>query len=428
MPFGLDIFRRRTSRRADKAGHTDVDRVIADLGVDWNNMTGLSERPQKVPAWALHMRVPYDPRPPSGSFLGGLPRAPERLAWPRDERGRPLWFAGQIDLSEIRPEPQTGATPPGLPRSGALLMFFGSVTRCAIIDAHDMAEAREHAVPADLAPLQDGGFAIEGCTFPRWHIDIAPYLDTASPAGEFTLPADPPFDPATEIFTWADAALEARATLRRLEFCLQGDRDFLERQLSTVPQTASGRDRLERDREAWTRTLSLLRTEAPAMEKDIERWRAACLEKPPGEPADPAALGAIFDRRRALADGMAEFTTKHVFRGRRDDMWMEFSRIHRPARADRAARRDLGAVPPEHRDYVRAYVSRWRGHSLFGHGLVRHDLGHDLRGMDPVFTIRADALLGTVTDHDCGFSGWFIRQDIASARFGEGRLIRHDVT
>jgi hypothetical protein len=427
MPFGLDIFRRGKSQGSGQPGPAARAPSLDEMVSHWDKLTGRSQLPQMIPAWALRLRVPYDPRPPVRSFLGGMPKAPERFVWPRDAQDRPLWFAGQIDLSEVRPEPVTGAMPPGLPHKGTLLLFFGHGARCALIDAHDMAAARDLAPPADLDPLTEAGFMIEDATFPRWSVDIEPFLDKVRHDDSFPLDREPPFDPAAELFTWADAALEARTVVRKLRLCLSRDRDHLERKLSTPPRNASEAQRLERDRDALTRTLEILRTEAPALERRLQAWSITCEKGQPGAPVDHAALGAIFAERRALADRMTSLTTTAAFRGRRDDIFMDLRRAFPAADADASGRRDLTAVPPEHRDYVRAYVSRWRGHTLFGQGIVRSDLGHDLRGVDPVFTIRTDTLLGTLTDHDAGFSGWFNRADIASARLGDGRLIRHDM-
>src|SRR3954468_13622509 len=56
----------------------------------------------------------------SRSWLGGAPRI-GRAPWPRDDKGRPLAFAAQIDLVEVAAK--IGDTP--LPNSGALAFFIG---------------------------------------------------------------------------------------------------------------------------------------------------------------------------------------------------------------------------------------------------------------------------------------------------------------
>ena len=107
----------------------------------------------------------HDPRPPFGtdsatrSWLGGTPKIPNCAPWPRDPSGLPLPFVGQIDLAEIRPEPETGQRPPRLPENGAMQMFFGgNKAVVTVFDAAEMADAAERAPPGDAPSLRDRGF------------------------------------------------------------------------------------------------------------------------------------------------------------------------------------------------------------------------------------------------------------------------------
>jgi hypothetical protein len=59
---------------------------------------------------------------PGESYLGGLPRLPSDLQWPRDDEGAPLHFAAQIDLSDL---PDTGERRL-LPREGLLYFFVNT--------------------------------------------------------------------------------------------------------------------------------------------------------------------------------------------------------------------------------------------------------------------------------------------------------------
>ncbi len=63
------------------------------------------------------------------SYLGGLPKLGE-TAWPRDDKGAPLYFMGQLDCAEIN---SASSGQSALPRSGALAFFIGGSKRGAIV-------------------------------------------------------------------------------------------------------------------------------------------------------------------------------------------------------------------------------------------------------------------------------------------------------
>jgi hypothetical protein len=71
---------------------------------------------------AILLRRPYPPLdlPPRNSRLGGRPRLPDELDWPRADSGMPLHFLAQIDCAEL--PPSGGA----LPESGVLFFFLRS--------------------------------------------------------------------------------------------------------------------------------------------------------------------------------------------------------------------------------------------------------------------------------------------------------------
>ncbi len=86
---------------------------------------GGADRAKQLPAWALLFHSPFARSDDATSWIGGAPKAPGNFEWPKDRDGTPLHFIAQIDLASLKPEPQTGLRPPGLPAEGALLVFIG---------------------------------------------------------------------------------------------------------------------------------------------------------------------------------------------------------------------------------------------------------------------------------------------------------------
>lgn len=106
----------------------------------------------------LHQPWPPQAGPRTNSHFGGLPRLPDRYAWPRTTSGKPLHFMAQIDCADIRFE-----TP--LPERG-VLFFFGrgnvyawnaeppASNTCRVLYALDAcARTPPRQPPADLPPL-----------------------------------------------------------------------------------------------------------------------------------------------------------------------------------------------------------------------------------------------------------------------------------
>ena len=67
----------------------------------------------------LLRQVPIRYDEPARSWLGGLPRLPEDVAWPRSEAGAPLQFVAQVCCADL-PKGMWGGIGP---RDGWLLLF-----------------------------------------------------------------------------------------------------------------------------------------------------------------------------------------------------------------------------------------------------------------------------------------------------------------
>ena len=120
----------------------------AEAAREFLERSGSEGRTAPVPAWALLLRSPFRASEPVTSWLGGVPRAPENFGWPLDRDGEPLSFLAQINLADVKREPESGLRPQGLPERGALLIFVGQSYACHILSEDEL--AREQAAqPAE---------------------------------------------------------------------------------------------------------------------------------------------------------------------------------------------------------------------------------------------------------------------------------------
>lgn len=127
----------------------------------------------------LHRPWPPHAGPPTNSHLGGLPRLPESLAWPRTSRGTPLHFMAQIDCADI-------PFRTSLPERG-VLFFFGrddtnawmaaepATDYCRVLYAPDaLPLTPPRRPPADLAPLKRP-LAAPDNVHPAWPVVPLPF-------------------------------------------------------------------------------------------------------------------------------------------------------------------------------------------------------------------------------------------------------------
>ncbi|HVQ20048.1 MAG TPA: DUF1963 domain-containing protein, partial [Terrimicrobiaceae bacterium] len=163
------MFRWFEKLRRGKNGHgAERELTGADVAAEFLARAGTEDRADRLPAWALMLRSPFETPRTVSSWLGGTPHAPRDFDWPNDTDGMPLHFLAQIDLASLKPEPETGARPPGLPAEGALLVFVGQSYACDVLDAHDMKRAVPLALPDSLEPIRKHGFFSEERSFTYW--------------------------------------------------------------------------------------------------------------------------------------------------------------------------------------------------------------------------------------------------------------------
>ncbi|MFD0982400.1 DUF1963 domain-containing protein [Tropicimonas aquimaris] len=399
----------RKAKRPEKRASIDVDQILAELEA----RTGSADRASELPAWALILRSPFRPWQSATSWLGGTPCAPLEFVWPLGTDGAPLHFLAQIDLGALQPEPETGSRPPGLPESGALLVFVGLHDYAVrIIDDKRMRVASRIPAPATLAPINELGYFGDAQTFKRWPVDPVPFLDR----GEQRPSAFPELfaDPAAWIDTWALAELDARLLLQGLQRELRFGEEFFSRKAHWPdPPT-----KVILQKQAF---YSLLMEDAPALLAKLEPWHARAAAEPPEGSVDAAALGALLVERRALMYGMPNYPVKPLMLGSPDALWGALRTQYR----DAFAATDFQAIPEGVRGFVEARITDWRGHRLFGLEPEFPNNSEDLRGQDVFISIHADALLNTESEHDYGMSVWCACDGLAEGRHYDGQFIRH---
>lgn len=393
----------------------DVEAMIAELEA----RTGAATRPKSLPAWALVFRSPFETRAdrPS-SWLGGVPRAPRAFRWPRGATGEPLHFIAQIDLGALAPEPTTGARPPGLPSRGALLVFIGQQYAIRVLGAADLADAAPVEPPRDLAGVAELGYWGSGNTFTAWAVDPVPYLSRGEQFPEI-LP-DPFETPTRWITNWGIAALEADILIEALELELRLGREFA---AYRKRQVADGKTPLmARHIEERLVHCAMMEDHAPGLLAELQAWHASAAAQPPEAPIQHKALEAILSRRMALAGRMQnDYGTRSLLSGSASRAWDRI--VGNLPRI--AGHPDFSGVPSAYRPLVDAKITGWRGHRLFGIEPEFPNNAEDLRGQDPLVSIASDALLGTQSEHDYGFSIWLDRDRMARGVHEGGQLVRH---
>lgn len=394
---------------------SDIGALIAEMKA----RTGADTRAAELPAWALLYRSPfrtYDR--PATSWLGGVPRAPNGFNWPKGRDDRPLHFIAQIDLSALKPESTTGARPPGLPERGALLVFVGLDYATHILSEADVTNGAPIMPPDDLPDLAELGFWSTGNIFCARAVDPVPYLSRGEDWPD-ALP-NPFATPAGWLTNWGITALEAALMIEVLERELSHGREFVayhkkEIAAGRTPPTARHiEERLEH--------CAMMEDHAPAMLAELHAWHDAAVAKSPEAAVNRSALDGIFAKREAFAACMKNnYGARHLLPGDAGSVW---ARITRDL-PDLAKNQDFSQVPPAYRPLVEAKITGWRGHRLFGIEPEFPNNGEDLRGQDPLISIASDALLGTQSEHDYGFSVWLDRERMARGNHHGGQFIRH---
>ena len=129
----------------------------------------------------LRRQVPIRFDEEARSWLGGRPRMPERMDWPRDAEGKPLHFFAQIACADLPSDLWNGLGP----RSGWLLLFVQSAETLGVADSGreqvlHIAELGPERAPPDDTPrvitertrLRNGGDGPK--EWRKWPVDLVP--------------------------------------------------------------------------------------------------------------------------------------------------------------------------------------------------------------------------------------------------------------
>ena len=138
-------------------------------------------------------------------------------------------------------------------------------------------------------------------------------------------------------------------------------------------------------------------------------------------PVDAVALADIVAKRKALAGGMQSNTMLKIRLSPKpnyvyDDLVRKYIDRQRGTLVD---------VPPGHHAFLTRKIEARKNHRLFGLAIPEMTDYPDLRGLNCVMSLDADALLGTETEHENGFSIWADRDEMAEGRLEAGRVIWH---
>lgn len=400
------------------AGRIEVQMSVSDLIADFFARSGSADRAGQLPAWALLFHSPFARSDEATSWIGGAPKAPAGFEWPKDTDGTPLHFIAQIDLSSLKPEPETGLRPPGLPADGALLVFIGTSCACRVLSAAQMAKAKVLPLPEDLAPISKHGFFSKERAFRRRTVTPIAYLDSGDDDRPPFLP-DRFTSPFDWIVNWGIAALEARNVIDSLNLELREGRDLFA-WLERSPENAAQGNLNEVIRNK-IKHYGVIERKAPDVIAALEVWRDLALSMPQDEAIDKVALNGIMRVRLDLHAEMNPHMSKFIVAGRAAAVW-DALRLQYP-------RLDHGdgyeELPSHYRPFVDLRETDWRGHRLFG---IEPDFPNnfeDRRGQDCVISIAADALVRTQSEHEYGLSIWCPRGRMAKGQFDKGQLIRH---
>ncbi|MGP6085655.1 DUF1963 domain-containing protein [Antarctobacter jejuensis] len=418
-PEPQDRTRRRQKERASEqrdagAGRRIHSLDIEDIGAQLHALTGIDGRADALPGWMLRLRSPYAGQGPVTSWIGGRPKRPAVLDWPRDPEGVPLTFLMQIDLADILPEPQTGVRPPGLPTEGALVVFIGMwAHHVELLDAAQMQEAVPTDPPPDLPLLRDIGFFAEQHEFPCHAVDLVPFMDEDGqrPPGLPDLFARPEGWITTKGFAAFEAGHAIKTLRQAIRLAETFEAFFKDKDMSQLPEH---KRREQRHHE-------LMAEEAPGLIAELEEFVALCGQGAPEEAVDPDALAQIMARRDALCDRMGPYAPGQHLRGGANKMLRELLWAYPEIQRDG----DFGSVPKAYRPFLDLQITAWRGHRLFGLETPPPHNSEDLRGQDCLFALSEDMLLAMETEHFYGFSVWCPRDQMAAGHYGGGHLIRH---
>lgn len=381
--------------------------------------TGEAERAKALAGWALMLRSPWQAHPKATSWIGGLPRAPSDFVWPLDAEGGRLRFLMQIDLSALKPEPETGHLPPGLPREGALLVFVGGYSYSLhLLTPAEIADAVIVQTPSAPPSIYDPIYTDD--PLPCWPVDPVAYLDHDGGRPGF-LPESRRTTPDW-LDTWGIAGLEAGLAAKALATDIRMGALFFD-QLGDKPVSE-----LPPHKQHEHAYREIVRQEGPALLAEIEGFAARAAGMPGSDPVDAKALSAIFARRTALAERIEACVPGEATFGIALDLAGRVGAVLGKLQADFPGLRraeDLDSIPEGYRGFLAAVITDWRGHRLFGLEAPPPYNTEDLRGQDCLLTVTDDAILQLHTEHDTGVSVWCPRDQMAAGRYDGGQILWH---
>ena len=292
-----------------------------------------------------------------------------------------------------------------------------------------MASAEMVSSPDDLPALDEHGYFGGGDAFTCWPVDLVPLPGSTADMdkGEVSASGHRPSifpdrfcDPLDWISNWAIAALEAEVVIKSLENEMrqaEWHRDYWARQReagASLPQN--------RVQESKSYHYGMMLADGPELIATMKAWRDHAAAQHPEGAVDKAMLAEIFTRRLEFRSQMKHsYSPMHTLPGSAGEVWESICSLGGDAKGLEALR----ALPSEYHGFVEARVTDWRNHRLFGIEPPFPNNREDLRGWSSLISISADLLLGTQSEHDYGMSIWFKKEDLSSANFTGGRLVRH---
>lgn len=268
------------------------------------------------------------------SWLGGLPRLGSAL-WPRDDRGRPLPFAGQIDLVDL------AYAAPGnpIPATGSLAFFLGSGAVVLVPEgAHDFSDPPEGLTPAfdeGGAPFPARASRLSRWFFPFWPVDLVA-LDPGAAASEQAMAAqlrktaalrDHPFYAAgvgapVEALWWhsvihlADQLHEALAASARP---IAAQRAALDRKLDALVRLEADAgsapeavDHARQTAEYLAEELEETQEQSAALPDMVEALEQFIAGRDPWAPLSPEELEVVADLLSEIHERFGELVRHHV--------------------------------------------------------------------------------------------------------------------
>ncbi|MET1412293.1 hypothetical protein ABVF61_08515 [Roseibium sp. HPY-6] len=301
-----------------------------------------------------------------------------------------------------------------------MLVFGGEGYATRIVEAADMNRIAPVTPPGDLCDVHDLGFFSSGKTFNAWAIDPVPYMSVEDE--EAPLPENPFSSPKGWITNWAIAEIEASLLLKGLKLEIRQGQTFIEERRGALGQGRA----LSMPRHVLARLEHIEKTEGSALElvRLLEDWCALAKSQSPEAAVDWTAAEYLFKKRLELKGLMKNsFGSKHLLAGNPNAVWNEILQ-KLPKLFEH---RDFSQVPAAYQPLVEKKITGWRGHRLFGLEPELPGNTEDRRGQDPLISISADNLLGTESEHECGFSIWLNRLEMARGWHERGQFIRHVV-